>query len=469
MRTIIKVCIGLFLFGMVLYLSPIEGKPLANKALAVTILMVTWWVSNAIHFALTALIPIVVLPLLGIAPISSLTQAYFNRLLFLLLGGFLIAATIQKWRLHKRIALHIIMFIGIDLKKLVLGFMLSSAFLSMWVTNTATTMMMLPIGVSVIGYIKQHNDLPTNSQFPAVLMLSIAYASSIGGMATLIGTAPNAITAAFAASVLKVEIGFINWFCYGFPIVLFSIPLSYLVLTRIAFKLPGKSRQTGEEALSMALAELKTMQKAEKTICVIFVLVVIGWVFQPVLSSIHPLITDASIALIGGGMLFLIPANQQQFILSWKDVIHIPWSIIILLGGGLALAIAIKTSGLATQIASLFYFARELNFAVLLLLVLITIVTLSEFTSNTATTAAFIPITATVASELNYNPILLIIPATFAASCAFMLPVATPPNAIVFGSRYITISQMGRAGIYLNILFVIILFCYGMSLWFLID
>jgi solute carrier family 13 (sodium-dependent dicarboxylate transporter), member 2/3/5 len=460
-RRIVSALFCMALFLALLVTAPID-KPHANQTLAIATLMVSLWVTNAIPFGMTALIPIVAFPLFGIVPILTAIKPYYNPLVLLFVGGLMIATAIQKWDLHKRIALNVILLVGTDTRRIIFGFIVASGFLSMWVSNTATTLMMLPIGLSVIYYVKTHDGLSEDNPFAAVLMLAIAYSSSIGGMGTIVGTISPAFTVAFLAENHKIHISFAQWFAFGLPFVVIALPLSYLVLTRLAFKVQKTNGNATYSLIHKELKDLGPMNRTEKIILLIFSLVVIAWVIPPLILPARIPLMDTIVALCGGCSLFILPAKEGKRILSITDLKLIPWSVLFLLGGGLALANVVKGVGLDLLFAELFYFAKDLNYSYLLLLVITSIILLSEFTSNTATTAAFIPVIATVAVNFNLNPALLAIPAALAANCAFMLPVATPPNAIIFGSKLVTIGQMVRGGIYLNLLFILLLMGFGL-------
>tara|TARA_Y100001935_G_C17311826_1_gene517390 strand:+ start:34444 stop:35913 length:1470 start_codon:yes stop_codon:yes gene_type:complete len=450
---------GLVVFAGMLLLPAPEGlEPTAWKTAAVTVLMGIWWITEALPISVTALIPIVLFPVLGVRTISEATSPYANPLIFLFMGGFILALAMEKWNLHKRIALGIVHKIGVNPNAIVIGFILSAAFLSMWVSNTATAIMMLPIATSILGLI-EHVDADKRRNFEIVLMLSIAYACNIGGMATLIGTPPNALLAGFILENYGVEISFLDWMKIGVPLVLISLPLMYLILTKWIFPLQLKELPGGKALIETELRSLNRISSQEMKVALVFVSAALLWMFRPLLSQIIPHLSDAGIAMGISVLLFLIPSGQDDGngLLEWHDTKRMPWGVLILFGGGLSMASAISKTGLAAWIGS--QMSAFDTIPVILFVVIITalIIFLTEMTSNTASTAAFLPILASVAIGLGENPLLFAIPTALGASCAFMLPVATPPNAIVYGSGKITIPQMSKAGLWLNLMFIVLL------------
>ena len=458
--------IGALAFGLMLWIPVPAGlEPAAWRAAAVVVLMAVWWITEAIPIPATALIPLVLFPLLGVADIGASAAPYAHKLVFLFLGGFMIALGMQRWNLHRRIALHLIGLVGRRPAGIVGGFMLASAFLSMWVSNTATTLMMLPIGLSVIQLLLGENRTDDRDQanFATALMLGIAYAASIGGVATLIGTPPNAFMAAFMASNYGVEIGFGQWLMIGLPLAAVMLPLTWLVLIRVVFPFRLDGATAGGDVIAGELRAMGPMSRGERTVLVVFVLTAALWIFRPLIAEVVPGLNDTTIAMAGALALFVIPVDLRKgvFALNWEWAKRLPWGVLILFGGGLTLASAIKTTGLAAWVGGA---TGGLEGAAILLIVLAVtalIILLTELTSNTATTATFLPIVASVAVGLGENPFMLVVPAALAASYAFMMPVATPPNAIVFGSGHITIPQMVRAGILLNMLGVAVITAFS--------
>jgi sodium-dependent dicarboxylate transporter 2/3/5 len=420
--------------------------------------MAVWWMTEAIPIPATALLPLVLFPVLGIADERAAAAPYANPLIFLFLGGFLIAIAMERWQLHRRLALNIIRILGTRPHALVAGFTVAGAFLSMWVSNTATTLMMLPIGLSVVALVRKDDD-SRDTNFAINLMLVIAYSSSIGGMATLIGTPPNAFFAGFMLETYDREIGFVEWMGFALPIVLVALPLMYVVLTRLIYPITIKEIPGGRDFILEQLREIGAMKQPEISVALVFAATAVLWITRPLLQTYVPGLTDPGVAMTMALLLFLIPADvrQGQFLLDWEDAKNVPWGVLLLFGGGLSLAAAIDNTGLATWLGERMTLLADWPLLLIIVAVTGVIVLLTELTSNTATAAAFLPIAASVSVGLGYDPAMLAIPAVLAASCAFMLPVATPPNAIIYGSSFVTIPQMARAGMALNVIFTILI------------
>lgn len=452
---------GIILFGILLLIPSPEGlSPEAWKTAAVAVLMATWWITEALPIAATALIPIVLFPLFDIASISDTTSPYANPLIFLFMGGFIIAIAMQTWDLHRRIALNIVSFVGVKPSSIIIGFMLASAFLSMWVSNTATALMMLPIAMSVLQFFDhQKEDASVVTNFEIILVLSIAYACNIGGIGTLIGTPPNALLAGFMLENYQIEIGFAQWMMIGLPLVIVFLPIIYLILAKLVYPIQIDRLPGGEEVIQSQLRKLGVISTAEKRVATVFLATASLWIFRPLLADIIPGLSDAGIAIAAAVTLFILPSGEEKGskILTWNHLSELPWGILILFGGGLSLAMGISSTGLASWIGEQVSALDALPVLLLILIVILLVVFLTEITSNTATAAAFLPILASSAIGIGQNPMLFIVPAAISASCAFMLPVATPPNAIVYGSGKITIPQMAKAGVWINIIISILL------------
>ncbi|MEX2494899.1 MAG: DASS family sodium-coupled anion symporter [Woeseia sp.] len=430
---------------------------------AMGILMAVWWATEAVPIAVTALLPLVFFPLLGIANISATAAPFANKIIYLFLGGFIIALAMQRWNLHHRIALTVLQHAGRTGRSLVGGFMLACALLSMWVSNTSTTMMMLPIALSVIEVIRRSVPDQTEKMqqhFQLALLLGIAYAASIGGLATLVGSPPNAMMAAFLRDAYAIEVDFAHWLMVGLPLTVVMLPLAWLVLTRLLFRVDFKTSAEGRALLKKMKTDLGAISRPEKRVAAVFLVVASTWIFRPLLVKLPPLaaLDDAGIAMAGAVALFLIPSGDSKdpALLRWRYVEKLPWNILILFGGGLALAAAVTDSGLADWLGANLQAVAALPVPLLVLTVAAMIIFLTELTSNTATAATFLPVVAAVAVEAGINPLILAVPVALAASCAFMLPVATPPNAIVFGSGLLSIPQMAKAGILLNLISIVL-------------
>jgi solute carrier family 13 (sodium-dependent dicarboxylate transporter), member 2/3/5 len=470
-RRLVGLVAGPLVMALMLLLPAPEGMGVAAwRTAAVGALMATWWVTEALPIAATALLPLVLFPLLGILGMREAAAPYANPLVFLFLGGFVIALAMQRWGLHRRMALLVVRGTGTGPYRLVLGMMLATAFTSMWVSNTATTVMMLPIGLSVVQLVRPGGSYgqgqPVDFNFAVCLMLGIAYAASIGGLATLIGTPPNALLAGFMLETYGVEIGFAQWMAVGLPLVAVTLPLTWLLLTRVAFPIHIREIPGGPAAVTAQYRALGRMSAGELSVAVVFVAAALLWIGRPALQGALPGLTDTGIAIAAAVVLFAIPVDRRcsAFVMDWQTAERLPWGVLLLFGGGLSLAEAVTATGLAEWIAAAMGAAGALPTVALVVTVTITVIFLTELTSNTATAAAFLPLVAALAIGLGENPLLLAVPTAIAASCAFMMPVATPPNAIVYGSGYVTIPQMMRAGWALNILFAIAITTLAYSL-----
>jgi solute carrier family 13 (sodium-dependent dicarboxylate transporter), member 2/3/5 len=451
---------GLFLFVLILLLPVPEGLSVAGWATAaIAVLMAVWWVSEAIPIPATALLPIILLPLLEISTVREATTPFANPLIYLFLGGFIIAIAMEKSNLHRRIALNILKFVGTKPHAIVAGFMIASAFLSMWVSNTATALMMLPIALSVVHLVEDKKDMKAKNlqfNFSICVVLSIMYGCNIGGIGTLIGTPPNALMAAFMLENYSIEISFLNWMMIGVPLVIVSLPLVFLLLTRFLFPIQIAEIPGGRALITNELKQAGRMSKQERIVAVVFTFTASLWVTQQKIVEYLPQISDTVIAIFGALLLFLIPVNFKKglFVLGWDDTQKLPWDVLVLFGGGLSLAAAISSTGLADWMGGGLQVLDTWSVMGLMVAALVLIVFLTEITSNTATTAAFMPILASVALALGVDPLALVIPAAIGASCAFMLPVATPPNAIVYGSGFVSLPQMAKAGLWANLLMI---------------
>lgn len=431
----------------------VEGWRTAGAAL----LMAVWWITEAVPIPVTALVPLVLFPALGLGDMRETAAPFANPIIYLFLGGFILALAMQRWGLHRRVALAVIGAMGPRPRRIVAGFLLASAFVSMWVSNTATALMMLPIALSVVALLPRAAAKQAEQKaFATVLMLAVAYGATTGGMATLIGTPPNALLAAYVEKVYGWDIGFGQWMLLGVPVMLVTLPAVYLVLTRVSFRLADEELPGVAELLRGERAKLGAFGRGEASVAAVFVLTALAWVFQPALARVLPLVTDTTIAMVGGLALFLIPIDfrRGEFVMTWEATKGLPWDVLLLFGGGLSLAGNIEKHGLARYLGDLAGALGAFPMVVTLVVVCFGILMLTELTSNTATAATFLPIAAAIALSLGQNPLLFLIPTALAANCSYMLPVGTPPNAIVFGSGHITLPQMARAGLWLNVLLV---------------
>ncbi|GAA4900301.1 SLC13 family permease [Flaviramulus aquimarinus] len=458
----IGLLLGPLLFILIrLFFTPEGLSDEANGILASTAWIAVWWITEAIPIAATALLPIVLFPLSGSLNIGSTTASFGHKFVFLYLGGFIIAIAIEKWNLHKRIALNIINIIGSNVQKIILGFMVATAFLSMWISNTATSVMMLPIGIAIIKQLKDNpkTDEDENLIFGKALMLAIAYSASIGGISTLIGTPPNLVLAGILSETYGYEITFSQWFIFGFPISIILLIICWKYLTSFAFSFKQKEFPGGKQEIKRLLKALGKMTYEEKTVAIVFAATAFCWITRSfLLKKIVPQIDDTIIAILFALILFLIPSKtKHKKIISWQDTTNLPWGIILLFGGGMALAKGFESSGLASWIGNQMTTLAGVSTIILILLLIAAVNFLTEITSNLATTAMLLPVLAPMALTIDIHPFILMVGAAVAASCAFMLPVATPPNAVVFGSGYLRIPDMVRKGIVMNIISIIIL------------
>ncbi|MFT5143517.1 MAG: sodium-dependent dicarboxylate transporter 2/3/5 [Thalassolituus oleivorans] len=463
--------VGLYLGPALLLLFFVTPSPESLgaagwHAAGIAVLMATWWISEAVPIAVTALLPLALFPISGVGSISDTASPYAAPIIFLFMGGFLVALAMQRWQLHKRIALRVISRVGTGPAAIVGGFMLASALLSMWVSNTATALMMLPGALSVIGLADESADSSVGANFSVALVLAIAYGCNIGGMATIVGTPPNALLVGFLESEYGQTISFAKWMAVGLPLVALGLPIAFLVLTRVTYPLKIKVIPGAAETVALELSNLGPMSREEKRVGVVFVLTALAWMTRPLLAPWIPGLSDAGIAMTGGLALFLIPSNlsKGEFLMDWPTARSLPWGTLILFGGGLSLAGAFTRTGLSSWIGESMAGMEGLPVLLILLVVVAVVVFLTELTSNVATTATFLPVIAAMALGIGQNPLLFAIPAVLAASCAFMLPVATPPNAIVFGTGRVTVPQMARAGLILNFVFLAIITVLGYTL-----
>lgn len=459
--------LGPLLLALTLLLPAPEGLSATGWHTAgVAALMAVFWICESVPIPVTALLPMVLFPLLRLNDIKAAAAPYANPLIFLFFGGFIIALAMQKTNLHRRVAINLIAVMGTQPTRIIAGFLLASALISMWVSNTATALMMLPIATSVVLLIPEDGAASTGMKsFGTALLLAVAYGATTGGMATLIGTPPNALLAGYVNTVLHVEIGFGQWMLLGVPVTLVTLPVVYWVLTRVVFRLP-KGELPGMRALiHRERTHLGRFSRGEVMVTAVFLLTAAGWVTQPLLAKALPMLSDTTIAMTGAVLLFCLPLNltRGEFVLTWKDTKHLPWDVLLLFGGGLSLAANIQQHGLAHYLGVLSGGLSGLPVVLTIAIICFGILMLTELTSNTATAATFLPIVGAIAASLGQNPLLFLIPTALAANCSYMMPVGTPPNAIVFGSGLITLPQMARAGLLLNVLLVPII--VGLVWW----
>ena len=431
---------------------------------AVGLWMAVWWSTEAVPVAATAFIPLILFPVLQVTPVKTVAQSYAHPTIFLFLGAFILALAVEKWSLHRRIALTVLSRTGTDGRKLILGFMIAASLLSMWMTNTSTAMMLLPIAASVAAMVAEKasgTSAESKRTFQVALLLSLAYATTIGGMATIIGTPPNVLLAGFIEETYGLQIAFLDWMLIGLPLALVLLPLGWVVLTRIAFTVDiAESKEVGDVIADMR-RQLGVMHASERRVGLLFLVVVFCWMTRSWLNDFSSFegVSDAGIVMAAALLLFVIPAGDGsgQRLMVWEDVSRLPWGVLILFGGGLALAAQVSGSGLAVWLGESLLPVASLGVLVLIVAAAGLVVFLTELTSNLATAATFLPVIAAIAAQSGIEPLVLCVPVTLAASCAFMLPVATPPNAIVFSSGVLTIPEMVRAGFLMNLIALVAL------------
>lgn len=457
---LIGLFIGIALQTMTLVVEPPQDMDInAWRCAGLAMMMAVFWSVEILPIAVTALLPLVLAPILGLASLDKVATPYAHPVIFLFMGGFALGLAMERWNLHRRIALKIMLAMGTGEQKQIIGFMAATALISMWVSNTATTIMMLPIGMSVIAMMRQEGNM--SHGFPTALLLAIAYGASIGGFGTLIGTPPNALLAAFLQEQYSIHIGFAQWLLIGIPASLLMLLVTGWWLSKGGYRLSAGNNENIRAALVEQKSSNGDLSRGEKWLLVIFLLTASAWIARPWLNDHFPwlILSDTGIAMMALFLLFFIPVSLKklEFLMTWQDMRRLPWDVLILFGGGLSLAAIIRRTGLAEWIAGNLDILGTIPTIMAIGLVVTVIIFLTEVTSNTATTAAFLPPLGALAVSFGMDPAMLAIPAAIAASCAFMLPVATPPNAIVFGSGMVSIQQMIRSGLILNLAGIVII------------
>lgn len=453
--------------------NPFALKADAAKAVAVAILMISWWITEALPMPAVALLPLVLHPLLQLSTIEEASKSYSNPVIFLFMGGFMIGLAIQKWDLHKRIALHIVKRTGTSGDRIILGFIIATGFLSMWLSNTATTMMMFPIALSVIVVMKEHEKPgPGLLNFSLVLMLVIAYASNIGGMATIIGTPPNVAFIGFIEKKYGYTVQFLDWMMICTPLALILLAALYVVLTKWMFPNHIKSSSEANTFINKEIKALGKLSVAEKRVLIIFIITALLWITKDLINGLKLFrLDDNMIAIMGALALFATPSgtrkeNKPVMVLDWHDTSKMAWGILLLFGGGIAMAASLEKAGVMSQIGNwLAGFSHSGGFTLVLLIVVISIF-LSELMSNVAQVIVLAPVLAALADALQLDPLLLGLPMTLAASAAAMMPMGTPPNAIVFSSGLVRLKDMLKAGFVMNIISIIVITLFS---WFLLP
>jgi len=465
--------LGIAVFVILFFFNPFSINEAANNTAAIALLMACWWMFESIPLGVTSLIPIIFFPMLGVIDGKTVASTYFNSTIMLFLGGFFIAIAMEKWDLHRRISLKILSIIGGTPSRMILGFIIATAFLSMFISNTATAIMMLPIAIAVVTSMEMRTSKADTNRFAISLMIAIAYSASIGGLATLVGTPPNlAFHRIFEISFPNApEISFGKWMMFGLPLSIIMLAILWLLITKIMYKIPEQIK-IGKEIIVQEVRKIGAITFEEKLVLGVFLITGFLWIFRNGLDlgfmeipgwsqllRFGEFIDDGTVAIFMSLVLFILPSSKKhkkKRLLSASDIKKLPWEIVLLFGGGFALAEGFANSGLSEIVGSMLKGLSGVP-DIFIIIIICTILTfLTELTSNTATTQTVLPILAGVSMSAGMNPLILMIPATIAASCAFMLPVATPPNAIVFGSGRIEIKHMVRVGIIMNIIGVII-------------
>ena len=433
---------------------------------AVAVLIGAWWITEAAPLAITALIPLIAFPATGVASMAELGAHYMSPIILLFLGGFILAMALQRWNLHKRLAIRIVLFIGTRPSRLVAGFMIATAGLSMWVSNTATAMMMIPMDMSMVTLLEQQKLIPKKSKFGTALALGIAYGATIGGMGTVIGSPVNIIVVGYIRETLEYPVSFLQWMSVGIPFVVIMLFIGWFLLTKVFWKPEVDSIPGGREIFEQQLRQLGKLQGGERAVLIIFVATALSWVFIPTFSPEGFWVDDTAIALIAAFACMLIPAKPREgvMVMTWKDAEQMPWDVLLLIGGGLALSSQITSSGLSTALGDSLSILAGAPLWVITLAVIIMLLLLTELTSTTATTAAFVPVVGGLALALGLNPVVLVIAAGMACTCAFMLPVATPPNALAYSTGSVTMKQMIQTGVWMNVVSVVVVTIVALTL-----
>ncbi len=447
---------------------------LSDKAVIVLSLgawMVTWWVTEAVPIPVTALLPMVLFPLLSISTVREASQPYGDPVIFLFMGGFILALGLEKYNLHERVALNLIRLTGTSGNGIILGFMLATALISMWISNTATAVMMLPIASSVTSLLAKEmgqQDDPKFQKFSTGLMLSIAYAASIGGIATIIGTPPNVVMVGYMKRFYNLDVSFSSWMMVGVPLMIALLVSLYFIITKILYRNNLNAIEGSEQLIQRKLQKLGKMTKEEKQVLIIFSVTCFFWIFRQNLNALigKNMLDDTTIAMTGGICMFLMPVNLRtsKFLLEWSDMKSLPWGILLLFGGGLCLAEGMEDAGLVQLVGEKISEQGAIGLPALTFMLTFISMALTEVMSNVALTTIFVPVVFGIADGFHISPLLLAMPVTLAASCAFMMPVSTPPNAILFASGYIRIKEMIKTGLLLNLFSLVIIFIISMTL-----
>lgn len=460
MKRLTQLITGPALFGLA-FLIPLSNVQCST--IGIIAWMIAWWVGRPIPIGATSLLPMILFPMAGVGTLKEVATNYAHPIIYLFFGGFILGLAIEKWSLHKRFSLSILKRSGNNPKRIILAGMLATSVMSMWISNTASTLMMLPIGISMIELLESRlADKGSRINFGICLLLGLAYAANVGGMTTLIGTPPNLVLAAFAQESLDIEIGFSTWFIMALPLVAILFFLAYLVLTKLVFPIKGTPIEGVKQLVHDEFEKLGKPGIAEKRVQLVFLSTALLWIFRAQLNKIpgFDFLNDSIIAVLSAVSLFIIPDGKGKALMNWSDTKKLPWDILLLFGGGLSIASMIKASGLVEEVGTLIGSGDSYTWILLILFLTALAIFLTEGMSNLALVSVLIPVLFTVAPLLGGDPLELAIPVTLAASCAFMLPIATPPNAIVFSSERMTMPNMIQAGFVMNLICIIIIAVY---------
>jgi len=470
---VIGLVLGPVFFSLILY--AVAPGVLSDKSIIVLALaawMITWWATEAMPIPVTALLPMIIFPLSGLSTVREASAPYGDPVIFLFMGGFILALGLERHKLHLRIALGLIRLTGTSGNGIILGFMLSTALISMWISNTATAIMMLPIATSVVGLLANEvggdGKDPRFAKFATGLMLAIAYSANIGGMATIIGSPPNVVMVGFIKRYYNLDVGFTTWMMVGVPVTILCLACCYVLITRFLFVNQLPSIEGSQQLIQRKYQELGTFSKAEKLVLMVFSFTCFFWIFRQYLNGLigKNILDDTTIAMAGGVLMFLVPLDfrNHKFLLEWSDMKELPWGILLLFGGGLCLADGMEKSGLIQLVGN--FFAKQQNIHPAILIISLTGISLfmTEMMSNVALVTIFVPVVFGIADGFHINPIWLAMPVTFAASCAFMMPISTPPNAVLFATGHIRMVDMMKAGIWLNLACIVIITLVGLTI-----
>lgn len=458
--------IGVVLAGLVALIIPNDVSYDIRVTAAIAVLMGAWWITEAVPLAATALLPLILFPAFGVVELSGVSGNYSSSIILLFLGGFLLAMAMQRWNLHKRIAINIVLKIGTGPARLVAGFMIATGFLSMWVSNSATAMMMIPMGMTVVKMLEDKGVLPKKSKLGTGLVVGIAYAATIGGFGTMIGSPVNLVVLSYIRGSLDYQVTFFQWMMVGIPTVVVFTLIGWFLLTKILWRSEVDEIPGGREIFEKELARLGKLEGGERTVCFVFACTALAWTSVPIIFGSDVWLNDTVIALIAGVFVLILPANPRKgvMVLNWKDTKEMPWDVLILIAGGLALSSQITESGLSEWLAGSLTGLGNAPQWVMVMAIVILLLAVTELTSSTATTAAFVPVIGGLAIALGMDPVIMAMAAGLACTCSFMMPVGTPPNAIAYSTGAVSMNQLMRTGLWMNLISVVFVTTVALTL-----